>query len=104
MRMRCRSRFDGGLITEKVPKSYPFESMIGGDRSAFPSPGEGRLRSVPFARGGREIFLILAFLALMLVGVGRRFPLAGDVRPFCGETGVDLEHLLEASLGVGEDR
>src|SRR5688500_4556452 len=40
----------------------------------------------------------------MLVGVGRRFALAGDVGPFRRVSGVDLEHLLETGLGVGKDR
>ncbi len=31
---------------------------------------------------GREIFIILALLALMLVGIGRAVLLAGDIRPF----------------------
>src|SRR4051794_20830425 len=40
----------------------------------------------------------------MLVGVGRAVLLARDVRPFGGETGVELEPLLEPGFGVRQDR
>src|SRR6202008_2880085 len=61
-------------------------------------------RSVALARIGGEIFVELAVLALMLVGVGGAVLLAGDVRPFGGVIGVHLQPLLEPALGVGKDR
>src|SRR5206468_11264885 len=51
-----------------------------------------------------EIFIVLAFFALVLVGVGRAILLAGDVRPFGGEAGIELEPFLEPALGVGQNR
>ena len=55
-------------------------------------------------RVGGEIFVELAVLALMLVGVGRAVLLARDVRPIRRETGVELEPFLEPAFGVGQDR
>src|SRR5438067_13912489 len=64
----------------------------------------GSLPSVARPRVGREIFVVFAFLALVLVGVGRAVLLARDVGPFGGEIGVELEPFLEAALGIGKDR
>src|SRR5205085_6048591 len=63
-----------------------------------------RERSVALARIGGEIFVELAVLALMLVGVRGAVLLAGDVRPFGGVSGVHLQPLLQPVLGVGQDR
>src|SRR3546814_9367767 len=60
--------------------------------------------SVALAGVGREEFLIFAFDALIFVGVGGAVLLGGDVRPFGAELVVQLEPLLEAALGVGQDR
>src|SRR4029079_13371669 len=51
----------------------------------------------------REIFVVLALFALVLVGIGRTVLLAGDVRPLRREAGVELQPLLEAALRVGQD-
>ena len=40
----------------------------------------------------------------MLVGVGGNLALLGDVRPFLRIGAVELEPLLEAALGIGQDR
>ena len=40
----------------------------------------------------------------MLVGIGGRFFLAGDIRPFGGEFGVELKPLFQPVLGVGKNR
>src|SRR3546814_14682106 len=42
--------------------------------------------------------------ALPIFGVGGAVLLGGDVRPFGAELVVQLEPLLEAALGVGQDR
>src|SRR3546814_12114868 len=60
--------------------------------------------SVALAGVGREEFLIFAFDALIFVGVGGAVLLGGDVRPFGAELVVQLEPLLAAALGVGQDR
>src|SRR3546814_6953698 len=60
--------------------------------------------SVALAGVGREEFLIFAFDALIFVGVGGAVLLGGAVRPFGAELVVQLEPLLEAALGVGQDR
>ena len=72
---------------------------VGAISGARRAPG-----SVALAGLGREVFVELAFFALVLVGVGRRVLLVGDVGPFGRERGVELEPLLEPALGIGQDR
>src|SRR6185369_14815631 len=67
-------------------------------------PGAPANRSVAFAGLCREILVELAVLALALVGVGRSVLLGGEVGPFCGIFGVQLEPLLKAALGIRQDR
>src|SRR6185436_30753 len=50
-----------------------------------------------------EVLLELAGDFLPGVGVGRRRPLAGDVRPFHREIGIELEPLLRLGGGVRQD-
>src|SRR4051794_40726618 len=61
-------------------------------------------RSVARAAVGREIFVELALLALMLVGVGRAVLLACDVRPLRRKFGVELGPFLEPAFRIGKDR
>src|SRR3954463_12964846 len=51
-----------------------------------------------------EVLFELAGFVLVLLRVGRCLTLAGDVRPFGGVGPVDLQPLLHALLGVGNDR
>src|SRR6185503_21071183 len=76
----------------------------GSGRRTSPRPGAAGYRSVALTRLRREIFVELAFLALVLIGIGRRILLAGYVRPIGGISGVELEPFFQAALGVGEDR
>ena len=67
----------------------------------------GRLRgagSVAFAGLGAEELLELVLLALIVVRVGGRLFLAGDVGPGGGVFGVELKPLFKAILGVRQDR
>src|SRR5690606_9408585 len=67
---------------------------------------ESRLKrpSVAFAGLRAEVPIELAFLALMLVGVGGRVLLLGDVRPFGGISGVELQPLFQPAFRVRQDR
>src|SRR6476646_2200813 len=60
--------------------------------------------SVPRARVGRKIFVVLAFLALVIVGVGRAVLLARDVRPIGRETRIELEPFFKPVLGIRKKR
>src|SRR3954469_23956586 len=60
--------------------------------------------SVSLAGRSGEIFVELAFFALMLVGVGGAVLLASNVGPLGRIGGVDLEPLLKAAFGVGQNR
>src|SRR5215208_3385752 len=53
---------------------------------------------------GREVLLELAVLALVLVGVLRRRPLARDIGPLVGVVAVQLEPALRRRFGVRQDR
>src|ERR687898_494259 len=57
------------------------------------------------ARAGlvREILFKLVFFVLKIIGVGRRLALAGDVRPSGRQAAIELQPLLQALLGVGQD-
>src|SRR5215470_8300222 len=59
---------------------------------------------LPLARVLAEILLVLVFFVLEIIGVGRRLTLAGDVGPVGGHGAVELKPLLQALLGVGQDR
>src|SRR6185436_686563 len=50
-----------------------------------------------------EVLLELAGDFLPGVGVGRRRPLAGDVRPFHREIGIEREPLLRLAVRIGQD-
>ena len=83
------------------PALSPIES--GSARLAQPrGPCSGP--SVALAGLGREVFLVLAFLAVHLLGLRKRVTLDGDVRPDLGEIRIDLEPFVEPRLGVGLDR
>src|SRR3954469_20904276 len=71
---------------------------------SLPLAKSGAGRSAPGPGGGREVLVELAFLALMLVGIARRIALLGNVRPFFRIGLVELEPLLEAVLGIRQDR
>src|SRR5436190_22783951 len=60
--------------------------------------------SVAFARLRRELFLELSSLTVESLGVGRRLFLGGDVGPFLGVFGIDLQPFVEAGFGVRLDR
>ncbi len=61
--------------------------------------------SVSLAGLRREIFVVFAFLALMLVGIGGSLVvLARDVGPLGREIGVELQPFFKPALGVGQDR
>src|SRR3954466_1712244 len=83
-----------GPYTPKGPEKLPFWTQV---------PARGA-RSIALARFRAEIFVELAFLALVLVGIGGGFALAGDVGPFRRIGRVDPQPFLEAALGVGDDR
>src|SRR4028118_118143 len=99
------------LIIQNGAKSYPFGcsgAKLRGEAGCAVKPTSRGFRagevSVALARGRREIFVELAVLALVLVGVGGGVLLAGDVRPFRRIGGVDLQPFLETGLGIGQDR
>src|SRR5215203_2813141 len=60
--------------------------------------------SIAFAGVWREEFFEFAFHPVELLGVRRGVALDGDVGPFLGIFGVDLEPLVEPRLSVGLDR
>src|SRR6185503_66603 len=71
------------------------------------SPAQAKIAAaVLFALAGlgREVLFILAGDLFPGVGVGRRRPLARDVRPLHGEVRVQLEPLLRLAVGVRQDR
>ncbi|CAH2403416.1 hypothetical protein MES5069_370105 [Mesorhizobium escarrei] len=67
-------------------------------------PDFGVRALVALAGLGGEIFFELAGLAIEGFGVGRRLLLGGDVGPFIGVFGVDLQPFVEPWLGVRLDR
>src|SRR3546814_6681276 len=83
--------------------SSPIGTVSRGQKEGAGSPAPFRssdFGSVALARIGREERLELVLDALILIGVGGRFLLDRDVRPFGAELAVHLEPFLEAALGV----
>src|SRR5690349_9475726 len=62
-----------------------------------------RFGSVALAGVRREEFLELSVDPVELLGVRGRLLLRGDVGPFVGVFGVELQPFVEAGLGVGLD-
>src|SRR5262245_14209514 len=62
-----------------------------------------RRASIACAGLRSEVFVVLALLALEVVGIGRTLLLAGNVRPIRREVRVELEPLLKPALGIGKD-
>ena len=72
-----------GKITMIVPHLCLFSNMTGADdRKSYGAKSPySRAVSRPAPGSGREIFVVLALFALVLVGVGGAVLLARDVRP-----------------------
>src|SRR5262245_27302377 len=87
------------------------KASVTNQRGSRPAPGSASVAvshartggSAP-ARLGREVLLVLAFLALELVGVLGRRALPGDVGPGVRIVAIELEPALGRGLGVGQDR
>src|SRR6185295_14688000 len=59
---------------------------------------------LPLAGVGREVLGVLVRDFLPVVRVGRRGALAGDVRPFQREFGIQLQPLVGLGIGIRHDR
>ena len=66
-------------------------------------PSNTRATSVAVAGLVREVFLELALLVPILVGVSGRLLLRSDVRPFLRIRPIEFQPLLEARLGIWLD-
>src|ERR1700741_2566536 len=89
----CRARF---AAAPRGPAGIPRSSALSSKAVPF--------LLLPLAGLGVEVLLELVGDFLPGVGVGRRRPFSGDVRPFHREIRVQLEPLLGLRLGVGQDR